>query len=301
MNTSVPTWLRRLLTRGAAVLPAALLQALGGDRASYKFLLIAQVVLALQLPFVLVPLIKATSSRALMGRHRNSAALSAAAWGSLGLVFVANAGLFVSELWPGTDLVPGVTHASECRAAGDTVRRIHARAALACCPPHLGTCTSRTHAHRQAPTAHCTSTWTTWRHWRGRSRGASRLSWRCWWAPRCCWACSCGWSSHPSTSRRPPGRCRQRTTTRAVPAAAMQQRRLALPPTSMAMQRAALAVAAGQHSVTPLATTGLWWRLAARPRHRRRQRCILLLLLQLRLRLAALLCWAGQCRVCASG
>jgi hypothetical protein len=37
MNISVPTWMRRLLTRGAAVLPAALLQALGGDRLSYRW------------------------------------------------------------------------------------------------------------------------------------------------------------------------------------------------------------------------------------------------------------------------
>jgi Mn2+/Fe2+ NRAMP family transporter len=37
MNISLPTWLRRLLTRGAAVLPAALLQALGGDRLSYRW------------------------------------------------------------------------------------------------------------------------------------------------------------------------------------------------------------------------------------------------------------------------
>lgn len=37
MNISVPTWLRRLLTRGAAVLPAALMQALGGDRLSYRW------------------------------------------------------------------------------------------------------------------------------------------------------------------------------------------------------------------------------------------------------------------------
>lgn len=68
----------------------------------------AQVVLALQLPFVLVPLIKATSSKQLMGPHRNSTLLAAGAWASCGLVFVANLGLFVSELWPGAALVPHV-------------------------------------------------------------------------------------------------------------------------------------------------------------------------------------------------
>jgi hypothetical protein len=68
----------------------------------------AQVVLALQLPFVLVPLIKATSSKRLMGPHRNSPLLAGAAWACLGLVFISNVGLFVSELWPGAALVPSV-------------------------------------------------------------------------------------------------------------------------------------------------------------------------------------------------
>lgn len=74
----------------------------------------AQVVLALQLPFVLVPLIKATSSKRLMGPHRNSTLLAAAAWASCGLVFVANLGLFVSELWPGAALVPHVEPEGRC-------------------------------------------------------------------------------------------------------------------------------------------------------------------------------------------
>ncbi|WIA38911.1 hypothetical protein OEZ86_005064 [Tetradesmus obliquus] len=108
LNVHISTWLRRVATRSAAVLPAALLQYAWGDKATYKYLLVAQVVLALQLPFTLVPLIKATSSARLMGPHRNSALVAAAAWASLGLVFVANLGLFVAELWPGAAFVPQV-------------------------------------------------------------------------------------------------------------------------------------------------------------------------------------------------
>jgi Mn2+/Fe2+ NRAMP family transporter len=81
-----------------------------------RFLLMAQVVLALQLPFVLVPLIKATSSKQLMGPHRNSRLLAGAAWASCGLVFSANLGLFVSELWPGAELVPLVDTQGGCVA-----------------------------------------------------------------------------------------------------------------------------------------------------------------------------------------
>jgi Mn2+/Fe2+ NRAMP family transporter len=78
-----------------------------------RYLLVAQVVLALQLPFTLVPLIKATSSSRLMGQHRNSALTAAAAWASLGLVFVANLMLFVAELWPGAAFVPQVVPGGE--------------------------------------------------------------------------------------------------------------------------------------------------------------------------------------------
>lgn len=86
----------------------------------------AQVVLALQLPFVLVPLIKATSSKQLMGPHRNSTLLAAGAWASCGLVFVANLGLFVSELWPGAALVPHVEPDGEDLGGGEAgVQLLH--------------------------------------------------------------------------------------------------------------------------------------------------------------------------------
>ena len=52
--------------------------------------MVAQVVLALQLPFTLIPLIKATSSRALMGEFASSWLRSGVAWAASGLVFAAN-------------------------------------------------------------------------------------------------------------------------------------------------------------------------------------------------------------------
>jgi hypothetical protein len=74
-----------------------------------RFLLIAQVILALQLPFTLVPLIKATSSAALMGPFKSSALLAGAAWAASGLVFVANLLMFISLLLPGAAYIPEVT------------------------------------------------------------------------------------------------------------------------------------------------------------------------------------------------
>jgi hypothetical protein len=58
------------------------------------------VVLALQLPFTLVPLIKATSSGQLMGEYSSSRLLAGASWAATGLIFVANLTLFVLQLAP---------------------------------------------------------------------------------------------------------------------------------------------------------------------------------------------------------
>jgi Mn2+/Fe2+ NRAMP family transporter len=69
---------------------------------------VAQVVLALQLPFTLVPLIKATSSGRLMGPHRNGWATALGAWGAGLTVFLANVLLFAAQLAPGAAFLPQV-------------------------------------------------------------------------------------------------------------------------------------------------------------------------------------------------
>lgn len=76
MEVRLSTWLRRLLTRGLALLPAMAMQWVYGDEGTYQLLLLLQVVLALQLPFTLIPLIQATSSKTLMGEFANSRTLA---------------------------------------------------------------------------------------------------------------------------------------------------------------------------------------------------------------------------------
>jgi hypothetical protein len=94
-----------------------------------RYLLVAQVVLALQLPFTLVPLIKATSSSRLMGPHKNSKLVEVTAWIASGLVFLANLMLFVTELWPGAAYIPQVIADGEqqgmnttCHTAANTTQ-----------------------------------------------------------------------------------------------------------------------------------------------------------------------------------
>ena len=64
-------WARRMLTRSIAIVPALFVTLSYGDSGISKLLLASQVVLSLQLPFAVVPLIRYTSSRRLMGEFAN--------------------------------------------------------------------------------------------------------------------------------------------------------------------------------------------------------------------------------------
>jgi manganese transport protein len=60
-------WLRRLVTRGIAIVPAAAVTVFYGEKATAKLLIGSQVILSLQLPFAVVPLVMFTASRRVMG------------------------------------------------------------------------------------------------------------------------------------------------------------------------------------------------------------------------------------------
>jgi manganese transport protein len=73
-------WLRRLVTRGLAIVPAALVIGLAGEHSATGLLIFSQVVLSFQLPFAVVPLVQFTSERAKMGEFVNSRPIIALAW-----------------------------------------------------------------------------------------------------------------------------------------------------------------------------------------------------------------------------
>ncbi|HEV2678347.1 MAG TPA: Nramp family divalent metal transporter [Aliidongia sp.] len=83
-------WLRRLVTRALAVLPAAAVVGLLGERASGSMLIGSQVVLSLQLPFAMIPLVWLTCDKRLMGAFANSRRLSIAAWAVSLLILALN-------------------------------------------------------------------------------------------------------------------------------------------------------------------------------------------------------------------
>lgn len=71
VNVRMKPWLRRLITRLVAIIPAAIVAGVGGQRTSGKLLVLSQVVLSLALSFAVVPLVHFTSSKELMGKFVN--------------------------------------------------------------------------------------------------------------------------------------------------------------------------------------------------------------------------------------
>ena len=70
LDLRLPPWLRRLVTRMVAIVPAAIVTIYYGESGTAKLLILSQVILSLQLPFAIVPLIMITASRGKMGELR---------------------------------------------------------------------------------------------------------------------------------------------------------------------------------------------------------------------------------------
>ncbi|HZR66198.1 MAG TPA: Nramp family divalent metal transporter [Terriglobales bacterium] len=86
MHWRMQPWLRRLITRALAIIPAVVVIGMRGDASVNDLLTLSQVVLALQLPFAMFPLLHFTSSRSKMGLWKNGWFLLAAGWGSAILI-----------------------------------------------------------------------------------------------------------------------------------------------------------------------------------------------------------------------
>jgi manganese transport protein len=86
MHWRIKPWLRRLITRTLAIIPAVLVIGIRGDSSVNDLLTLSQVVLALQLPFAMFPLLHFTSSRAKMGTWKSGPFLMIAGWSSAILI-----------------------------------------------------------------------------------------------------------------------------------------------------------------------------------------------------------------------
>ncbi len=86
MRWRIQPWLRRLITRTLAIIPAVLIIGVRGNSSVTDLLVLSQVVLALQLPFAMFPLLHFTKFRKRMGKWRNGWFLMIAGWSSALLI-----------------------------------------------------------------------------------------------------------------------------------------------------------------------------------------------------------------------
>ena len=80
LNFRMRPWLRRLITRSLAIIPAAITIYVAGNQASFGLLLLSQAILSMQLPFAIIPLIHFTSDRARMGKFASPGWVRVLAW-----------------------------------------------------------------------------------------------------------------------------------------------------------------------------------------------------------------------------
>jgi manganese transport protein len=95
LNIRLPAWLRRLITRLIAIVPAVIVTALYGEHGAGALLILSQVILSLQLSFAVIPLVFFTSQRSKMGAFVNRPALAAVAWAVAAVIVGLNGWLLI--------------------------------------------------------------------------------------------------------------------------------------------------------------------------------------------------------------
>ncbi|MBS1081042.1 Nramp family divalent metal transporter [Gluconobacter kondonii] len=98
LHLRIPHWARRLLTRGLAIIPVAIVTLIYGNRGVSDLLMASQVILSLQLPFAVIPLVMFVSDRRKMGKFVISMPIRILSWGVAGLILLLNFKLLYDTL-----------------------------------------------------------------------------------------------------------------------------------------------------------------------------------------------------------
>lgn len=98
LHLRIPNWARRLLTRGLAVIPVLVVTALYGEAGTAQLLVFSQIILSMQLPFAVIPLVRFVSDKKLMGVFVTGRCLTLSAWAVSGLIVVLNGKLLMDGL-----------------------------------------------------------------------------------------------------------------------------------------------------------------------------------------------------------
>jgi manganese transport protein len=98
LNIRLKPWLRRLITRLIAIVPAFFVTITYGERGTADLLVLSQVILSMQLSFAIVPLVMFTNSKRKMGEFANKTWLKTTVWIIAGVVIGLNGYLLVSAI-----------------------------------------------------------------------------------------------------------------------------------------------------------------------------------------------------------
>ncbi|HXB73300.1 MAG TPA: Nramp family divalent metal transporter [Candidatus Acidoferrales bacterium] len=109
LDIRMRAWMRRLVTRMLAIVPAVLTIYLYGETGVFQLLILSQVVLSMQLPFAVIPLVHFTGDRRWMGEFANNRWLHGGAWILAGVVMVLNVG------WAGERILSWAANATSDR------------------------------------------------------------------------------------------------------------------------------------------------------------------------------------------
>ena len=90
LNIRLKPWLRRLITRLIAVIPALIVTIIYGEKGTTDLLVLSQVILSMQLSFAVVPLVMFTSDKAKMGEFVNKSFLKICVWIITAIIIILN-------------------------------------------------------------------------------------------------------------------------------------------------------------------------------------------------------------------
>ncbi len=90
LRLRLPHWARRLVTRGIAIIPVVAVTAIYGESGTARLLVLSQVILSMQLPFAVVPLVRFVTDPSKMGKFAVSRPVAILAWLVAAIIIVLN-------------------------------------------------------------------------------------------------------------------------------------------------------------------------------------------------------------------
>ncbi|MCW4116254.1 Nramp family divalent metal transporter [Aurantimonas sp. MSK8Z-1] len=98
LRLRLPQWMRRLITRGIAIIPVVVVTALYGESGTAELLIFSQVILSMQLPFAVIPLVQFVSDKRVMGSFAISRGVAILAWLVASIIVVLNVKLLIDTI-----------------------------------------------------------------------------------------------------------------------------------------------------------------------------------------------------------